>query len=58
MKTCGYCGAAIPAELLFTSEEIDELDREQKQREILQKAKERTEKERDSQDRNTSYSGN
>lgn len=29
MKTCGYCGAELPAELLFSAAELEMLDKEE-----------------------------
>lgn len=46
-KTCGFCGEKLPAEVLFTEEEIAAIDAEQKAMAIRRakaKAKEEEEK--------------
>ena len=44
-KHCGFCGAELPAEFLFTEAELAELDAEAEQRRQERKAKEQKEAE-------------
>jgi hypothetical protein len=42
-KRCGFCGAELPVEFLFTEEELAALDAEEEQRRQERKAKEEQE---------------
>ena len=49
-KTCGFCGAELPAEVLFSEEEIAAIEAEQKAIEVRRaKAKAREEEEKKNQ---------